>query len=341
MNPVSIVGGGLSGLSLAGTLQREGVPVTLYEARSYPKHKVCGEFICGVSEQILRELGLTKIITDSIHHREMQWYIHDELVLDCALPQVAWGISRYELDQALANRFVDEGGVLVKQKCPLTSSPGVVMGIGKGKTAKKKQWIGLKLHLTDVPVEWKSGLQMHVGDAGYVGLCAVDPQRVNFCGLFRVNPSIKGKGSDLILNYLRANHLQALADQVLECQRDEDSFSAVAGFALGSQATNADFALGDATYLIPPFTGNGMSMAIESTYFARQALLSFSSGESSWEQCCETYHDNFRAYTKKRAWLAEALHPLLFSQLGRHSLTILARSSLLPIQTLFTQLRTP
>ena len=340
MKPVSIIGGGLSGLSLAGALQRAGVETTLYETRAYPQHKVCGEFICGVNEEVLGSLELNHIITSSIHHSKMKWYMGDSLIAKSKMPKTAWGISRYELDQFLAHRFQKDGGTLIKEKRTIENREGVVLGCGKGKNSAKK-WIGLKVHLTQVPEEWKNGLQMYVGNAGYVGLCAVDESRVNLCGLFLVNPSVKGKGSELLRNYIQEIGLSALAEQMIECEKDENSFSAVAGFSLGPQSKNGNFQLGDASYLIPPFTGNGMSMAIESAYLASQTLLRYCRGELDWSQSCVLYNQKFQVQFKKRARLAQIIHPVLFSPLGRASLTGLARTNLLPIQTLFTQLRTP
>jgi 2-polyprenyl-6-methoxyphenol hydroxylase-like FAD-dependent oxidoreductase len=45
--PITIVGGGLAGLTLGIGLRRRGVPAALWEAGHYPRHRVCGEFICG------------------------------------------------------------------------------------------------------------------------------------------------------------------------------------------------------------------------------------------------------------------------------------------------------
>jgi len=45
---VEVVGGGLAGLSLGLALRRRGVPVTVWEAGHYPRHRVCGEFITGL-----------------------------------------------------------------------------------------------------------------------------------------------------------------------------------------------------------------------------------------------------------------------------------------------------
>ncbi|HZI32692.1 MAG TPA: NAD(P)-binding protein, partial [Candidatus Binatia bacterium] len=44
---ITIVGGGLAGLTLGIGLRRRDVPVTILEAGEYPRHRVCGEFISG------------------------------------------------------------------------------------------------------------------------------------------------------------------------------------------------------------------------------------------------------------------------------------------------------
>ena len=48
LQPIEIVGGGLAGLSLGLALRQQDIPVTLFEAGSYPRHRVCGEFITGL-----------------------------------------------------------------------------------------------------------------------------------------------------------------------------------------------------------------------------------------------------------------------------------------------------
>ena len=63
-HPVSIVGGGLAGLSLGINLRRHGIPVHLYETNRYPRHKVCGEFISGSGIASLDRLALTDLLFD-------------------------------------------------------------------------------------------------------------------------------------------------------------------------------------------------------------------------------------------------------------------------------------
>ena len=53
MKPITIVGGGLAGLTLGIGLRQRGVPVTIWEAGRYPRHRVCGEFISGNGQAVL------------------------------------------------------------------------------------------------------------------------------------------------------------------------------------------------------------------------------------------------------------------------------------------------
>ena len=55
---ITIVGGGLAGLTLGIGLLQRGVPVTVWEAGRYPRHRVCGEFISGRGSASLARLGL-------------------------------------------------------------------------------------------------------------------------------------------------------------------------------------------------------------------------------------------------------------------------------------------
>src|SRR2546427_12926265 len=61
MKPITIVGGGLAGLTLGIGLRQRGIPVTIWEAGHYPRHRVCGEFIVGRGQDVLARLGLSKV----------------------------------------------------------------------------------------------------------------------------------------------------------------------------------------------------------------------------------------------------------------------------------------
>ena len=110
--PIEITGGGLAGLSLGLALRRKQVPVTLFEAGSYPRHRVCGEFIAGLSKNTIERLGLAPFLSEALSHREVAWFIHEQVARRQTLPEPAYGLSRYRLDAALAeasaSRFMPE-----------------------------------------------------------------------------------------------------------------------------------------------------------------------------------------------------------------------------------------
>ena len=59
---VIIVGGGLAGLTSAIHLSKFGIGVLVIEKNSYPKHKVCGEYVSNEVLPYLNYLGLDPFI---------------------------------------------------------------------------------------------------------------------------------------------------------------------------------------------------------------------------------------------------------------------------------------
>ena len=58
INEVSIIGGGLAGLTAAIDFLNRNFKVVVFEKNEYPKHKVCGEFISNEVLPYLENLGL-------------------------------------------------------------------------------------------------------------------------------------------------------------------------------------------------------------------------------------------------------------------------------------------
>jgi 2-polyprenyl-6-methoxyphenol hydroxylase-like FAD-dependent oxidoreductase len=334
---VIIAGGGLAGLALGLGLRRRGVPVTLHEAASYPRHRVCGEFISGVGEATLDALDLTDDLADAARHRSVVWYRKGRKILEDELPVPALGISRHRLDQRLAARLRERGGEVVEDsRFPREPKPGVVWAAGR--IPAKGGWVGLKCHLQDFPMS--RGLEMHLGSNGYLGLSPVEDGRVNACGLFRVDRSLRAKGSDLLLEYLRRGGHEALAGRMQSARRDEDSFLGVAGFRLGWQTEEPGVcAIGDAAGMIPPFTGNGMSMALESSELALEPIAAWSGGSCEWSEVIEVVRRDARRRFRRRLTNAMAIHRVLLHGAGQQVLEWTARSGLLPFRPLLSLVR--
>jgi len=334
---VTIAGGGLAGLSLAAGLRLRGIAATVHEAGSYPRHRVCGEFISGVEKATLEELGIADALADALALRSVAWFREGRMIHEDVLPEPAMGISRFRLDERLKSRVVELGGVVVERsRQARTKLDGLVWAAGR--VPRRGSWIGLKAHFHGLTMA--ADLEMHLGGAGYAGLARVEEGRVNVCGLFRVDRSLAGQGGDLLDAYLRAGGNRVLADRLRAAVVDAESFCAVAGFELGRQQAGQGLcAIGDAESMIPPFTGNGMSMAFQAAELALDPLERWSRDGVPWEKCAAEIREGLRRRFRLRLAAAQALHPLLLNRGGRDVIESIAAAGLLPFRPLLSLVR--
>jgi flavin-dependent dehydrogenase len=288
--PITIVGGGLAGLTLGIVLRQHGVPVALYEAGSYPRHRVCGEFLCGRGIDVLHALGLhSKLVAaGAVEARTAAFHSDGRSFRPKALPRAALCLSRHILDQLLAEEFGRLGGELrERERFPGSSYPaGVVRATGRRIEAlqgNRIKWIGLKAHALGATLG--ADLEMHFIRGGYVGLCRLAGGVVNVSGLFAVAgpvPHLAAHWRD----FLRGPVGSALRERLQRAEFVEESFCAVSGLDLRpARAEQAsECRVGDALTMIPPVTGNGMSMSFESAAWAAGPLAAYSRGERTWDE---------------------------------------------------------
>ena len=334
---LTIAGGGLAGLSLAVALRMRGVPVTVLEAGFYPRHRVCGEFISGVSMETLEFLGIADLFDDAKRHRTLCWSEGGHIIHKDKLTEAALGISRYQLDDRLQQRLLELGGTLITgHRARPSSAEGHVWAAGR--KARQGRWIGLKAHVRGLDLS--ADLEMHSGSNGYAGLAGVEDGWVNVCGLFHIDRSLEAKGTELLPAYLEAGGNVHLADRLRHCQWRKGSFSAVAGFELGRQKTMPGIlSIGDAESMIPPFTGNGMSMAFQAAETACMPLASWSAGDISWQQAANDVRAALARRFKKRLGAAMLFHKVLFHDAGRSVLQTLSSADLLPFRPMLSLVR--
>jgi flavin-dependent dehydrogenase len=340
---ITIVGGGLAGLTLGIGLRQREIPVIVVEAGNYPRHRVCGEFISGRGQQSLARLGLEEslILAGAEPAQNAAFFTATRATAPRDLPTRALCLSRHTLDQLLAEQFQQLGGKLITGRRWRENefAEGVVRASGRRvqSQANGPRWFGLKIHARKVLL--CADLEMHFSSRGYVGLCKIAGGEVNVCGLFRRDHgNLKPVDAQELL---RGQPGSILNRRLADADFDEGSFCATAGLSLqaGRATAHPEICIGDAITMIPPLTGNGMSMAFESAELAMQPLASWSQGEMSW---AETKEIIARAcdlrFATRLAW-ASRLQPFLLSPGWQNPLLILMARSRWFWQTAFGNTR--
>jgi len=331
MRRVTIVGGGLAGLGLGLALRRHSVPVTLHESGRYPRHRVCGEFITSLDPETRRLLGLDKHLAMARRAHSVTWCEDDQQDISHHLPQPALCLSRHTLDHAMADEFVVLGGELqTNSRASFGAEPGVVHAEGR-RPDPKSPWAGVKQHYRTLALS--HDLEVHLGEGGYMGLTRVDERTVNVCALLRHHAVDLRKSFPTIA---RQSGFHRLAKRLTEAEAVEQSFCAVAG--LNYRATNDEdesLRIGDQQSLVPPFTGHGMTIALQSAATALPHVLSWARGESEWRAATATAMSAQKARFGFRLRMARAAHPVLLDPRARQMARILHRVGLLPVRLLY------
>src|ERR1017187_513640 len=326
--PITIIGGGLAGLTLGIGLRQREVPVTILEAGNYPRHRVCGEFISGNGQAVLERLGLLARFEQAgaFHARTVLFVCGKNRSPVRQLAAPALCLSRHAMDALLAESFQELGGEL-RVNARWTSAEereGFVHAAGRRTQPAEKtpRWFGVKAHVPRAsPVNLEADLEMHVSPDGYIGVNRINGGEVNVCGLFRVR---EGAGRpESKQDWLRGETNSLLRARLGAAEFEPDSFCAVAGLQLQPQraAAKKECCIGDALTMTPPITGNGMSMAFESAELAVEPLEVFSRSQLSWAQAkkqiatrCDVAFARRLAWARRLQWLM--VSPALQGGLG-------------------------
>ncbi|HHY86186.1 MAG TPA: hypothetical protein GYA07_11755 [Verrucomicrobia bacterium] len=315
MKRIDIIGGGLAGLTLGIGLRRLDIPVRVFEAGQYPRHRVCGEFISGRGRAVLEELGLRPLLekAGAFEARTVRFFAGNHHSPVRHLPEPALCLSRYKLDALLASEFERTGGELVlnTRYPPQPGAEGVVNASGRRlRAAEPARWFGVKVHARNVPLS--ADLEMHVCRSGYIGANRIDSGEINVCGLLQARP---GDTTRSKIHWLRGDKGTALQERLRGAELREETFCAVGGISLKAHAARdeRDCCIGDAITMIPPVTGNGMSMAFESAKVAVQPLADYARGAMNWDTArSEVARRCDAAFARRLAW-ARVLQWLMVS----------------------------
>ena len=298
---VVIIGGGLAGLTAAIHLSKVGLRVILIEKNSFPKHKVCGEYI---SNEVLPYLNWLDVSIQDLEPTtitKLQFSSANGTTLNHKLPLGGFGISRYILDDFLYKKAVANGCKIIQETVTdidfkvddftITTSNNsiinskIVLGaFGKRSTIdqklsrnfiqKKSSWLAVKAHYSGFYPNDLVGL--HNFEGGYCGVSKVENDKINVCYLADYDTFKQYKN---VAEYQKAivsknPHLKTIFES---CTLLFDKPLTISQISFEKKMTveNHMLMIGDSAGLIHPLCGNGMAMAIHSAKIASELVVNF------------------------------------------------------------------
>lgn len=309
---IIIAGGGLAGCAAATLLARRGHHVALVEKGSFPRHKLCGEFLSPEVQDAFQRLGVLDAVRDAGAHAIDRATITSPggATFACDLPGTAIGLSRFVLDEMLfetagaagadtfdRTRVTDIQGSLTDGFTVATDhgdmTGRVVLGaFGKRSTLDRKldrpflndasDLVAFKAHFSGVSVPHT--IEIHAFPGGYCGLSHVENDRLNVCWIGHTDglQDAGGRPETMMQATLRQNpHL----DERLSAATRETDFYAVSQVSLEPKAPfERDVCMiGDTAGMIAPLCGDGMAMALDAASLAAPHVEAFLEGDRTAE----------------------------------------------------------
>jgi flavin-dependent dehydrogenase len=289
-----------------------GVSVGLFEARDFPRHKVCGEFVSAESLDLFAGLlrdtpkGASAFAGAPVIKRTR--FLFGGREIEAEVSPAALSIRRYDLD-ALLWDAAQLAGVEVHSNCEVIACDGVgpftlqtslghclarAVIIAAGRWSQfttdrilpsGPKWVGIKAHFRELRANPSTDLYFF--ENGYCGVQPVAVDVVNACAVvrsdcatsleqvFALHPRLAARaaGWDAVAQPISTAPLVYREPQPI---RDNMMF------------------VGDAAAFIDPFAGDGISIALRSGRVAAECLCDFLLARNSLADAVAAYEGEYR-----------------------------------------------
>ncbi|MFN8672820.1 MAG: NAD(P)/FAD-dependent oxidoreductase [Candidatus Sericytochromatia bacterium] len=321
----AIIGGGLAGLTLSIQLAKIGYKVVIFERHKYPFHKVCGEYISNESYDFLERIGLNLKALNLPDINEVRITSPRGFFLQEKLDLGGFGISRYKLDSELANIAknlnvevldgVKVNDITKENLYTIVTNQSesenkfrakIVCGaFGKYTPAfidvkNEGKFIGVKYHLkANFP---DNLIELNNFEDGYCGISKIEDDKYCMCYLTTTD-NLKNNNNDI----KKMEQKILYKNKNLKKYFNESTFLyekpvTISQIYFGIRKVN-DYnilLLGDALGCIAPLFGNGMSIAMRTSFELSKILDKYFKNNITIEDLYNEYQTIYDKYFTNR-----------------------------------------
>ncbi|MBO6605294.1 NAD(P)/FAD-dependent oxidoreductase [Psychroserpens sp.] len=324
---IIIIGGGLAGLSCAIHLSKADLNVLVIEKNTYPKHKVCGEYISNEVLPYLEYLGIEVFALGAKQIDRFELSTVKSQSISTSLPLGGFGISRYCIDNALVEKAQEKGAKLLRAQVKNVQYAddkfNVVTNDQQHYTAKlvigaygkrsnldvklnrqfiqrKSPYLAVKTHVNGTFPD--DLVALHNFEGGYCGVSKVETNAINLCYItsyksFKKHKSIEDFQEQIIF---KNKFLKDIFESTTPVFDQPLTISQIS-FEDKKPVEHHIIMCGDTAALIHPLCGNGMGMAIKSAQMASQLIIKWFNGTIDNREALEKqYLREWNAAFKKR-----------------------------------------
>jgi flavin-dependent dehydrogenase len=362
----AVVGAGPAGSAAATLLARGGRRVLLLEKDTFPRPKVCGEFLSSDALPSLDRLGARAAVERARPERIERGSLHwpGGRSVSFRLPAPAYGISRRTLDDLVARGAAAAGADTCFNARVLSVGPGrpegflvrfsraqteqeirarFVVGawgrwdaldrkLDRGFPLARARYFGWNRDYEGDTARLAGQVRLYLFPGGYCGLSRVEGGRVNLAGVV----------SEKILRRYRAGWEGVLAHAESNAALETDLSGLTPGptgflgtgpvfFTAKPPSEEGMLMAGDAAGVIDPFSGEGQAAALASGILAAQTIeFALSRGLPATEASGAYARAWKRSYGSRFTWSSVFRLLVLNPRLGRFAASLPGSGRLIP-----------